>query len=265
MTRSPLFLSTAGAALLLGLLPRTIPAQECAVPATIAADRPGNITLPLVLSAGHVQVEVGGSRTTVGEVHATTVGSSLVRVGLSCAVELRIATGGWASLSGTGTTSSSVADFWVGTKVRLRRGSGATPHLALMTGSLVPSRTVVSHQRFEPELDLIAMWDLPRGQGLVAFTGLARRWDAGRFVGERMSAASWTFPVGPLASFAEYSEFARPGAVSRFVATGLQFFPRATVQLDASVIIPVPRAGSDASFGLGFSRRTQIGTRPHAP
>lgn len=151
--------------------------------------------------------------------------------------------------------SSGVADAWVGTKVRLRRGSGPTPHLALIAGSSVPTHTALSNQRAESELNLAAMWDLPRGQGVVAFTGLASRWAADRFVSERLSGATWAFPVGSLASFVEYSEFARPGAVNRFVATGLQFFPRATVQLDASVIMPVPRAGSDASFGFAFSRR----------
>lgn len=230
-------------------------AEGCELPATIAADRPGNLTMPLVLPVRHLQVEAGWSSARAGDVRARTVGATLLRAGISCGVELRLASGGWVSVDGAGAPARGVADAWLGSKVRLARGRGRRPHVALLTGVLVPTHTASSHHRAEPEANLTSMWELPHAQSAALFTGAARRWTGTDFVVERLNGASWGFPIGSLASFLEYSEFLRPGSANRYVATGLQFFPRASVQLDASVTLPVPRSGADAAFGFGLSRR----------
>lgn len=230
-------------------------AQACELPRIIAADRPGNLTLPLVLPARHVQVEAGWSSVRAGGVRARTVGATLLRAGISCGVEFRLASGGWVTMDGADAPVRGVADAWLGSKVRLARGGGRRPHLALLSGVLVPTHTASSHHRAEPEANLTAMWDLAHAQSVALFTGAARRWTGSAFVVERLNGASWAFPVGSLASFLEYSEFVRPGSASRHVATGLQFFPRSSLQLDASLTLPVPRTGSDAAFGFGLSRR----------
>lgn len=230
-------------------------AQDCALPATIAADRPGNLTLPLVLPAGHAQLETGWSRSHSGDVRSQVIAATLLRFGLSCGTELRLASAGWLSVDGAGAASRGLGDAWVGTKIRLLGGSGPRPHLALLSGLLLPTHTISSHQRTEPEVNLTAMWDLPNAQTAALFTGISSRWTGSAFVGERLSGASWAFPVGTLASFVEYSEFVRPRAASRYLATGLQFFPRASIQFDVFVTLPLPRPGSDAAFGFGLARR----------
>lgn len=253
--RRPTLRCTAALLLVILAIPGMASAQDCPAPATIAADRPGNLTAPFVLPAGRTQVEAGWARTRSGDVDAQTIASTLVRVGLSCWAELRLASGGWTRQAGPGPVTAAIADAWVGTKLRLQRGGGARPHLGLFLGTLVPTHSIFSHRSVEPEASLSALWELPHGQSLLAFGGLASRANGDARVGERLSGISWGFPIGALASFVEYSEFARPGATARYLGTGVQFFPRATVQLDASLLVPVPRPGSDLAIGLGLSRR----------
>lgn len=246
---------------LLGLLalPAATRAQDCPLPATIAADRPGNLTGPIVLAAGHLQAETGWSRSRAAGTQVDAVGTTLVRLGLGCGAELRLGFGGLTRTAAVGAAAASAtyapADAWMGTKLRVLRGAATRPHVALILGSLIPTHSAVSHARPEPEAALSAAWELPHGQALVAYGGLAGRWVADHAIGEQLRGASWAFAIGPVGSFLEYSEFARADATARYVGTGLTVLPRASVQLDASLLVPLPRAGADPILGLGLSRR----------
>lgn len=257
--RCGMYGSMLGPIVLLALLmtARDAGAQGCTPPGTIAADRPGNLTAPLVLPTGYAQVEVGSSATrSAGDV-SQSVAATLVRVGLSCWAEFRVASGGWVRMhAAAGEVSSGLADAWIGTKLRLARGAGARPHLGLLVGSLVPVGGSISHQRAEPEADLSAMWELPRGQSALLFAGGASRWAGTGRVFERLSGASWSVPLGSsAASFVEYSEVVRPHTRSRYATTGLQVFPTAAIQLDGFLVVPLPRPRSDLGVGVGLSRR----------
>ncbi len=236
---------------------RIAEAQQCAVPTTIVGDRPGFLTGPTVLAMGSVQIESGWAmaRQSTSTVHA--IGTMLLRLPVSCFAEVRFAAGGYmVSRAPSAATSSGMADAYAGTKIRIAKGSGIRPHLAMFAGTTVPVGGAFSHNGAEPDAALSALWDLPKGQSALAYTGLASRVGAIGRETERLSGVSWSVPLGTRAgTFVEASEFVRRNARTRYLTTGLQLFPHATLQLDGTVSVPLPRAGSDISFGLGVSRR----------
>jgi hypothetical protein len=238
-------------------LSHAVGAQDCAAPATIAADRPGFLVGPTVLAKGSVQIESGWTHTRQSASTDQTVGSTLLRIPVSCIAELRVATGGYLfDRAPSGVRTSGFADAYLGTKIHLATGSGLQPQLGLFAGSSIPVGGAFSHHRAEPETDLSALWNLPAGQSLLAYGGIASRVAGDDRETERVSGASWGVPLGGrAASFLEVAEFARHDARTRFVTTGLQLFPRTTLQVDGFVSIPLHHTGSDVAVGLGIARR----------
>jgi hypothetical protein len=243
-------------ALLFAASPLTgLRAQDCAVPSTIAADRPGNLTGPVILPRGHQQLEIGWSHARTGDDRTETVGASLLRVGVSCNAELRVGLSGWSYATSTTGPRNGLGDAWLGTKLRLAQNAGLRPELSAITGALIPTHSTFSHREVEPELNLTAAWALPSSQGLLVFVGAAQRASDTDMVTEQLRGISWSRPVGRAATFLEYSEFSRPGSTSRMLGTGLTLFPHAAMQIDGSVLVPLPRAGADVIVGFGLSRR----------
>jgi hypothetical protein len=229
--------------------------QHCTPPATIAGDRPGNLTGPSIVPNGSIQVETGVGYSDTGEASLRTIGSTLLRVGLTCRLEARFATTGLMQSGGSGAHSMGIGDSWVGSKVGVLTGGGLVPQLSVLAGATLPSHSVHSHHSLEPEANLTAAWTLPHGQSLVAFSGVAHRADADAHVPEQLQGASWWVPVGGVVPFLEYSQVSRNHAITHMIGTGLTLFPIATVQVDGSVIVPVGPGAHGASLGLGVSRR----------
>jgi hypothetical protein len=229
--------------------------STCTPPATIAGDRPGNLTGPAIVPNGSVQVETGVGYARSSDATLQTLGATLLRVGVTCRVEARFATSGYLQSSASGARSTGLGDSWLGSKIGVIAGGGFVPQLSILAGSVVPSRSVHSRHSLEPEANLTASWTLPRGQSLLAFSGVARRADGDARVAEQLQGASWWVPIGGLVPFLEYSQISRANAVTRMIGTGLTLFPIATVQVDGSVIVPVGPGASGAMLGLGISRR----------
>lgn len=229
--------------------------QHCTPPATIAGDRPGNLTGPSVVPNGSVQVETGVGYSRSGGASLRTLGTTLLRVGLTCRMEARFATSGLMQSGGAGTHATGMGDSWVGSKIGVLTGGGLIPQLSVLAGMTVPSHSAHSHHSLEPEANLTAAWTLPHGQSLVAFSGVADRADAGARVAERLQGASWWVPVAGVVPFLEYSQVSHADVMTRMIGTGVTLFPIATVQVDGSVIVPVGSGAHGASLGFGVARR----------
>jgi hypothetical protein len=229
--------------------------QRCTPPATIAGDRPGNLTGPAIVPNGSIQVEAGVGYARAGDATTQTLGATLLRVGLTCRVEARIATSGVLQTSASGARASGLGDGWLGSKIGVLTGGGIVPQLSVIAGALVPTRSTQSRNSLEPEANLALAWTLPRGQSLVAFSGVARRANGEGRVSEQLQGASWWVPIRGVVPFVEYSQISRSDAMTRMIGTGLTLFPVASIQIDGSVIVPVGPGATGASLGLGISRR----------
>jgi len=234
-----------------------VDAQGCTTTSTIVADRPGFLSGPSVLAKGSVQFESGWAMSRTSGNTAQTIGPSLLRIPLNCRAELRVASGGYVfDHAPSGASISGMADGYLGTKLRLVRGSGLRPHLAVFAGSSIPVGGAFSHGRAEPEGDVSALWDLPKGQWVLGYLGLASRVAGDGRENERIAGGTWGIPLGAKAgTFVEVAEFARHDTRSRFVTTGLQVFPFAALQVDGFVTVPVAHAGSNVAVGVGVARR----------
>ncbi|MCU0634467.1 MAG: transporter [Gemmatimonadaceae bacterium] len=246
-----------GAALCLAYATLASPlyAQQCPTSPSIAADRPGNLTGPSVVTRGHLQFESGANHVRGDGASVSAIGATLLRVGLGCRVEARASSGGWMAATTDGQRIQGLADGWAGMKALLLAGGGHIPQLAVITGALLPTRSVHSRHHVEPDVTVSAAWALPHGHALLANVGAARRWDADTRVTERLTGASWSFPVHGVGSFVEYSEYVRATSALRILGTGVTLLPRAAMQLDASVLVPLNTARHDPTVGIGLSRR----------
>jgi len=229
--------------------------QDCPATSTIAADRPGNLTGPNIVPRGFRQLEVGWSHARVGDDRSETVAATLLRVGVLCDAELRLALGGWSYATSAAGPRTGLGDAWLGAKVRVAQATGWRPELALLGGALVPTHAEFSHHAVEPDVNLTAAWTLPGAQSLLAFAGAARRASGTVTAVEQLRGVSWSLPIGRAGAFVEYSELRQPAGVTRTLGSGLTLYPHATMQLDASVLVPLPRRGADAMLGVGLSRR----------
>lgn len=229
-------------------------AQHCARPSSIAADRPGNLFGPGIVPAGLVQLETGASAARAAGTSLTTVGATLLRVGVNCRTELRGAIGGWIHQLGGGTGTRGLGDGWLGAKVRLHDEGAGWPQLAVLTGAVVPSNSAYSQRHLEPEANLAAAWSLPHGQSVLAFAGVAQRHTT-HAVMQDVIGASWSVPMGPVGSFLEYSQYHYTGSLSRNLASGLTLTPHGALQLDASLVVPFGPGSTGATLGVGLSRR----------
>jgi hypothetical protein len=237
--------------LALPILAAPVYAQQCSPPATIAGDRPG----PSIVPAGSLQVESGVGYTTSAGGSMAAAGATLVRIGVSCRVEARAATSGWMRASSGGPGVAGIGDAWLGSKIGVLSGGGLIPQLSILTGTVIPLHSVHSHRALEPEANLAASWSLPRGQSLVAFSGVSQRAEGTARAAEQLQGVSWWVPIRGLVPFVEYSQISRANSMNRMIGTGLTVFPFATLQLDGSVIVPIGPGASGAMLGLGLSRR----------
>jgi hypothetical protein len=237
--------------------PTASPATTCDAPSSIVGDRPGNLFGPVLLPVHAVQAEVGLSRSTGGGATTLTGGATLLRVGVACAAELRFGFNGLQSVSNpVGNRVIGASDAFIGTKVRLRRGSGATPTVAVLAGASLPTSARYSRTSVEPEIALSAMWDLPHAHTLTGYVGEAARRSGNVTVAERVTAASYGVPVGRgFSSFVEYSEYVRPGSAARFAAIGGTLVPGSRLQLDATAYMPINMPGAGPILAAGVSRR----------
>jgi hypothetical protein len=229
----------------------------------LVTDRPDFTESSLVVGAGIWQLETGmayegdeaGSR-------AFAAPQTLLRLGLSRRVELRLGAGGFlAERAGTGFSSTTgVSDFEVGAKVTVldeaRHGLGVSliPIVSLPVGS-----DGFSSGGVDPTLKITWARELPRGFGLSGNVNVMAETEEDEHVGRH----AWSFSLGHdlllgWGGYAEvygFSSLERGGDAAWTVNGGLTRGIGGDRQFDISVGRGVTDAASNWFVSAGFSLR----------
>jgi len=122
---------------LFGLLLMSSPnAETQEEPAELVTDRPDQTESPVVVPPGSVQIETGASYTGDEEDSVDYLGT-LLRVGLTRRLELRLATAGWNQVLNED-ESPNFGDAELGAKLRLWDENGWRPEVALLLSTSIP-------------------------------------------------------------------------------------------------------------------------------
>ncbi|MCP4663663.1 MAG: transporter [bacterium] len=129
----------------------------------MVSDRPDQTESPVVLPPGYVQLELGALYVRDDEngvrFEATEALGSLLRIGLSERLELRLGWAGYVSeesrIEGLRTDIEGAGDAELGAKIHLRGEAGTRPEIALLVASSVPvGDDELSSERFDPSFRL---------------------------------------------------------------------------------------------------------------
>lgn len=239
----------------------------------LVTDRPDQTESSVVVPRGFYQLEVGwlftrddeaGERTEVQEIP-----SSLLRVGLSRSVELRIGWSGWSDAeTRTGSFEDSVdgiGDAELGVKIHLAEERGSRPETAVLLSSSVPvGDDPFTSDRFDPALRLAFAHTLSERVGLGYNLGVSWATELGGD-GDRdtLSSAFYTVALG-VALTERWSAFCElfgdvpasaPGGPANAFDAGLTYLIRDNVQLDLAAGVGLSEAADDSFVGLGLSIR----------
>lgn len=259
----------AAAALVAGGLLQPLAAR--AADDAIATDRPDFVESSDVVGPGRVQLETSVARerdrrgTTRTRLDSTP---SLLRIGVSDTVELRVETDGLlrqrTTTAGVTVTERGQADVSLGAKwhvqdddeASFRPGLAWLLHLDSDTGS-----TAFRGQGWRPSLRLTAEWALPHGWSIGVMPGLfLDRNDAGRRHGGGILAAvagkAFTDQVRGFVEVAgQQLRSARNGGNVVSLDVGAAYLLSNTVQIDTAISRGLTRQTPDLSWTVGVSVR----------
>lgn len=237
---------------------------SCAAPCAfaedaISPDRPDFTNGPDVMAPGRLQLETSGAwqRDASSRLRSTP---TLLRLGLSHDVELRLETDG--ALRQSGTAASGRGDVAVGFKWQLQEGDGAQPGLGWLVSVQTPTGSgPFKGQGLRPAVNFLAQWSLPAGLSLGTMAGaFVERNDEGRRYTAALASASLGFPLGDkLHGFAELAAqqlaAGRNGGDVVTAGSGLAWQLTEDAQLDAAVFRGLNRRTPDWIWTLGLSLR----------
>ncbi|WP_322403203.1 transporter [Massilia luteola] len=256
------------ACLLAGLL--SFPAAHADDDA-INPDRPNVANSSQVVGARRVQLETGvqWDRERDDDAHVRTLTTpTLLRIGLSDALELRVETTGrtiaHASDPATGahTVSAGWADGAAGVKWHLGDQDGMRPAVGLIAEAALPTGSAALRGTgFRPSLDVPAEWDLGSDWSLGVMPGVGRDGDdAGSHYTYGVLAASLGKAFSErLHGFAEVAapQIARAahGGTQSVLDAGASWLVNRDCQLDAMVVHGLNRNVPGLSLAFGMSVR----------
>ena len=260
------------AATLLGLITLLAPAGFAAEapPPDLVTDRPDQTESALSVPRGFVQLEAGYSRTEFdGDGFSGTadaVPQTLVRIGLSERIELRVGLDGyiWEDVSASA-EDDGLGDGSIGVKIGLAPGSGPVPQVALLVSSTLPlGDTGFSSDRADPGLLLLVAHDLTDRLSLGYNVGPV--WGtAAEVTGERhtLSVLRWTSALGISATdrlgfFVELfgeTGLSAHGSANTSGDAGLTYLLQPNLQLDAATGVGLSDAADDWFGTVGVSYR----------
>jgi hypothetical protein len=222
----------------------------------MVTDRPDQTESAEVVPRGFLQLELGGlhafDRDGAGPARRlSNVGGALLRIGVLEPVELRLGLAGWqrASVEG-GEAASGFGDLDLGAKLRLARGAGLSPAIAVMGDIVVP----VGHRDFraggvDPSVRLAVAHDLGGGSSLGYNAGAFWTTVAGAAGDESLETSLlYTIALGrqilpKLAAFVE-----------AFGVHGLADGAGSWLALDGGITVPIQvNLQLDLSGGVGLS------------
>ena len=267
MSRTPAF-QPVFLALLLSAACAPVIAQEKNEP--LVRDRPDLVEASEVVGKGRVQLETGFlvERERGAEERGRTYSTpTLLRVGLSDTVELRIESDGRVvqhsrdKTSGERGTVAGYADSAVGFSWHLQDGQGMRPSVALIADAELPTGSKrVRGEGVRPSLRVVGEWDLPGELQLGLMPGLAvASDDGGRYTHGIFGAVLEKAFSERLHGFAEVAlpqiARSRHGGTQASFDIGAAYFLTNDLQIDTMFSRGLNHRTPYASFTVGLSIR----------
>ncbi|MCS0612795.1 transporter [Massilia kyonggiensis] len=247
------------ACLLAGVL--SVPAAH-ADDDTINPDRPNVANSSQVVGNRRVQLETGvqWDRQRDFDAHVRTLTTpTLLRIGVSDALELRVETDGRTiehasdPASGVHTVSAGWADLSAGVKWHVVDQDGMRPSVGLIAEAVLPTGSAALRgSGFRPAVELPLEWDLGHDWSLGVMPGIVR--DSGLTYGVLAASVGKAFSER-LHGFAEVAAPQIGHGTQAIVDTGVAWLVNKDCQVDAMVVHGVNRQTPGLSLAFGVSIR----------
>ena len=233
----------------------------------VISDRPGFTDTPSVLPAGGVQLEAGLTADDTPGVRYTSIGETLVRVGVGAALEARLFGNSFARRQEDGGQSvGDLEDPKLGIKLRVRELPDTVhsfaPRVALLIAAALPIRgSAVSTGRALPEGKFALSWNLPHGASFFSNLGYAAvvADDGSRRARPFMTGAAWYAASPTLSLFLE--AYDARGDIRHLVTparlgdAGVTRLLSDRFQVDVRIGRSLRRDRPERFAGVGLSRR----------
>jgi len=241
----------------------SLPAAHADDDDSINPDRPNVANSSQVVGNRRVQLETGvqWDRQRDADAHVRTLTTpTLLRIGVSDALELRVETDGRAiehasdPATGAHTVSAGWADLSAGLKWHVADQEGMRPAIGLIAEAALPTGSAALRgSGFRPTVEIPVEWDLGHDWSLGVMPGVSRDSDATYGV----------FAASLGKAFSErlhgFAEVAAPqighGATQALVDAGVTWLVNRDCQLDAMVVHGVNRNTPGLSLAFGLSVR----------
>jgi hypothetical protein len=238
---------------------------------TINPDRPNVDNSSQVVGAGRVQLETGleWDRQRDADAHVRTLTTpTMLRIGLSGALELRLETEGRAithasdPATGQHTVAAGWAESAAGVKWHIADQDGMKPSIGLIAEAALPTGSKsLRGTGFRPSLNLPAEWDLGNDWSLGVMPGIGRDSDD---AGARYTYGVFGAALGK--AFSErlrgFAELAAPtiaraahGGTQTQADAGVTWLVNKDCMLDVMVVHGLNRNTPDLSLAFGVSVR----------
>jgi hypothetical protein len=239
----------------------------------LVTDRPDQTESTAIVPRGHAQLELGATYEHEDELGLRAerwqLPGSLLRIGMNERLELRLGWDGWLDeelrFGGERASESGFGDASFGAKLKLRRGEGTSPAIALIAATTVPvGEDPFSSDRFDPAARLTVSHDFSSGIGLgwnVGVETATEETDGGAHT--TLSTAVYTlaagFPAGERwGLFAEVFgdiPMSAEGGPAHTLDGGATYLLRPNLQLDAAAGVGLSDDAPDWFAGVGVSMR----------
>ena len=233
----------------------------------VISDRPGFTDTPSVLPAGGIQLEAGLTSDDTPGVRYTSIGETLVRVGVGAGVEARLFGNSYARRQEDGGRSvGGLEDPKLGIKLRVRELPDSVhsfaPRVALLMAAALPvGGSPVSTGHALPEGKFALSWNLPHGASFFSNVGYAAviADDGSRRARPFMTGAAWYAASPKLSLFLE--AYDARGDIRHLVTparlgdAGVTRLLSDRFQVDVRIGRSLRRDRPERFAGVGLSRR----------
>jgi hypothetical protein len=244
--------------LIVTLVAACVPHLEPVEP--IETDRPDETESTALVPVGMIQAEGGTTLNRSGGLHETTIGETLIRIGVAPSLELRIEPLTHTTASADGARmGSGLEDAAIGIKTPLHRralGSSAfVPDLSLLVATSLPTGSRLFRAAGpEPEAKLAAQWSLSDRLDAGANLTTRRTRDEGGSFWERGLTSTLGLTLSQRAgSFVEWYGIRDQRETRQVVDGGVTFRLSSDFQVDARV--GKARREEGGFVGVGVARR----------
>ena len=237
----------------------------------LTTDRPDQTESSVTILPGFVQIETGVTHSSAGDHSVTELPGTLVRIGVTDRIELRIGTEGW--IIDDELDTRGFGDSEVGVKLGLFEENGWIPKSSLLAGFCIPTaKTAFEGKRFDPKLKCSCRHTSVRWTGSNTITdrlssgyNLGVGWECEKEGGHRHMLAylpySVAFGYGVTDRLGVFGEFfgsipVNPGGKpSNLIDAGFTFLVLDNFQLDLAGGAGLSDAAEDWFVGAGASYR----------